>query len=180
VDRLQRRAWLGQMEITLAPREFDLLWHFVQQPGRVFTRSELLDEVWGLSHDGYDHTVNSHINRLRSKLGDERTMPDSSTRCGVWATVSRQPHDAHPDPATGARLATPACAGCGTDRTPDAAVGCCMYLLLQHFSAQNALEASQRMNLGLAQYVPSSRTLACWMRKATPAPTGCRNWPCTS
>jgi DNA-binding response OmpR family regulator len=38
----------------------------------VFTRSELLDEVWGYSHDGYDHTVNSHINRLRSKLGDER------------------------------------------------------------------------------------------------------------
>ncbi len=72
VDRLQRRAWLRRAEVVLAPREFDLLWHFVQQPGRVFTRSELLAEVWGLGHDGYDHTVNSHINRLRSKLGDER------------------------------------------------------------------------------------------------------------
>ena len=72
VDRLQRRAWLAGVEIVLAPREFDLLWHFVQYPGRVFTRSELLADVWGHGHDGYDHTVNSHINRLRSKLGDER------------------------------------------------------------------------------------------------------------
>ena len=72
VDRLQRRAWLEGVEITLAPREFDLLWHFVQHPGRVYTRTELLADVWGHGHDGYDHTVNSHINRLRSKLGDER------------------------------------------------------------------------------------------------------------
>ena len=72
VDRLQRRAWMGSTEIVLAPREFDLLWHFVQHPGRVYTRTELLAAVWGHGHDGYDHTVNSHINRLRSKLGDER------------------------------------------------------------------------------------------------------------
>jgi DNA-binding response OmpR family regulator len=72
VDRVQRRAWLASAEIVLTPREFDLLWHFVQHPGRVFTRAELLADVWGHGHDGYDHTVNSHINRLRSKLGDER------------------------------------------------------------------------------------------------------------
>jgi DNA-binding response OmpR family regulator len=72
VDRVQRRAWLTGTEIVLTPREFDLLWHFIQHPGRVFTRTELLADVWGLGHDGYDHTVNSHINRLRSKLGDER------------------------------------------------------------------------------------------------------------
>ncbi|WP_428423056.1 response regulator transcription factor [Methylibium sp.] len=72
VDRTQRRAWLSGAEIVLTPREFDLLWHFVQHPGRVFTRTELLADVWGHGHDGYDHTVNSHINRLRSKLGDER------------------------------------------------------------------------------------------------------------
>jgi DNA-binding response OmpR family regulator len=72
VDRVQRRAWLSGVEIVLTPREFDLLWHFIQHPGRVFTRTELLADVWGLAHDGYDHTVNSHINRLRSKLGDER------------------------------------------------------------------------------------------------------------
>ena len=72
VDRVQRRAWLSGTEVVLTPREFDLLWHFVQHPGRVFTRTELLSDVWGHGHDGYDHTVNSHINRLRSKLGDER------------------------------------------------------------------------------------------------------------
>jgi DNA-binding response OmpR family regulator len=72
VDRTERRAWLSGNELVLTPREFDLLWHFVQHPGRVFTRSELLSDVWGYGHDGYDHTVNSHINRLRSKLGDDR------------------------------------------------------------------------------------------------------------
>ena len=41
-------------------------------PDRVFTRTELLASVWGYGHDGYDHTVNSHINRLRTKLGDDR------------------------------------------------------------------------------------------------------------
>jgi len=87
VDRLQRRAWLAQGEIALAPREFDLLWHFVQHPGRVFTRTELLDEVWGYSHDGYDHTVNSHINRLRSKLGDERA--DAGFIHTVWGVGYR-------------------------------------------------------------------------------------------
>jgi DNA-binding response OmpR family regulator len=68
VDRVQRRAWVASAEVLLAPREFDLLWHFVQHPGRVFTRAELLADVWGHGHDGYDHTVNSHINRLRTKL----------------------------------------------------------------------------------------------------------------
>jgi DNA-binding response OmpR family regulator len=72
IDREQRRVRLDGELLPLTAREFDLLWHFVQHPGRVFTRSELLADVWGYGHDGYDHTVNSHINRLRSKLGDER------------------------------------------------------------------------------------------------------------
>jgi DNA-binding response OmpR family regulator len=73
IDRLRRRAWLDGQELVLTPREFDLLWHFMGHPGRAFTRAELLEQVWGYGHDGYDHTVNSHINRLRSKLGDERS-----------------------------------------------------------------------------------------------------------
>ncbi len=71
VDRLQRRAWLREQELTLTAREFDLLWHFAGHPGRAFTRTELLHDVWGYGHDGYDHTVNSHINRLRAKLGED-------------------------------------------------------------------------------------------------------------
>jgi DNA-binding response OmpR family regulator len=73
IDRSQRRAWLAEQEIVLTPREFDLLWHFMRHPGRAFTRAELLEQVWGYGHDGYDHTVNSHINRLRAKLGDDRS-----------------------------------------------------------------------------------------------------------
>ena len=87
VERAQRRAWLAGAELVLTPREFDLLWHFVQQPGRVFTRTELLADVWGYGHDGYDHTVNSHINRLRSKLGDDRG--ESSYIHTVWGVGYR-------------------------------------------------------------------------------------------
>ena len=69
ISRRERRAWLRDAELALAPREFDLLWHFMAAPGRAFSREELLREVWGYGHDGYDHTVNTHINRLRNKLG---------------------------------------------------------------------------------------------------------------
>jgi DNA-binding response OmpR family regulator len=70
IDRVQRKAWLAAQELTLTPREFSLLWHFAHQPGRAFSRSDLLAAVWGYGHDGYDHTVNTHINRLRKKLGE--------------------------------------------------------------------------------------------------------------
>jgi DNA-binding response OmpR family regulator len=87
VDRTQRRAWLSDEEVLLTPREFDLLWYFIQHPGKVFTRSELLADVWGYGHDGYDHTVNSHINRLRSKLGDDRA--ESNYIHTVWGVGYR-------------------------------------------------------------------------------------------
>jgi DNA-binding response OmpR family regulator len=87
IDRIQRRTWIVDVEIILTPREFDLLWHFVQHPGRVFTRSELLADVWGYGHDGYDHTVNSHINRLRSKLGEDSA--ESSFIHTIWGVGYR-------------------------------------------------------------------------------------------
>lgn len=61
--------------VDLTAKEFDLLLHFARQPGRVFTRSQLLDNVWGYGHDGYEHTVNSHINRLRSKIEEDPAVP---------------------------------------------------------------------------------------------------------
>ena len=61
--------------ITLTAKEFDLLLHFARQPGRVFTRGQLLDSVWGYGHEGYEHTVNSHINRLRSKIEEDPAAP---------------------------------------------------------------------------------------------------------
>ncbi len=63
------------MPVELTAREFDLLLHFARNPGQVFKRSELLDEVWGYGHDGYEHTVNSHINRLRSKIEENPAEP---------------------------------------------------------------------------------------------------------
>jgi DNA-binding response OmpR family regulator len=57
----------GQLQ-DLTALEFDLLLHFAQHPGHVFSRSQLLTAVWGYSHDGYEHTVTTHINRLRAKL----------------------------------------------------------------------------------------------------------------
>ena len=56
--------------------EFDLLLHFASHPGRVFSRSQLLDAVWGYTHDGYEHTVTTHINRLRNKLEADPMRPE--------------------------------------------------------------------------------------------------------
>ena len=57
-------------------REFDLLVHFARHPGRVYSRDQLLDQVWGYQHSGYDHTVNSHINRLRAKIERDPQNPE--------------------------------------------------------------------------------------------------------
>ncbi len=75
IDVGKRRVNLGGREVTLTAREFDLLLHFARQPGRVFTRTQLLDRVWGYSHEGYEHTVNSHINRLRAKIESDPAKP---------------------------------------------------------------------------------------------------------
>jgi two-component system OmpR family response regulator len=73
VDR--RRVAVAGREIPLTAKEFDLLLYFARQPGRVFGRSQLLDQVWGYGHEGYEHTVNSHINRLRAKLEPNPAEP---------------------------------------------------------------------------------------------------------
>ena len=69
-------------EIELTSKEFDLLLHFARHPGQVFRRSELLDVVWGYGHEGYEHTVNSHINRLRAKIEKDPSSP--SQIITVW------------------------------------------------------------------------------------------------
>ena len=73
--------------LDLTSREFDLLLHFAKQPGRVFRRAELLDEVWGYGHDGYEHTVNTHINRLRRKLEHDPSDPQHVVT--VWGVGYR-------------------------------------------------------------------------------------------
>ena len=75
VDPDKREVLLGGDNVELTAREFDLLWHFISNPGRVFSRSQLLDSVWGYGHAGYEHTVNSHINRLRAKIEADPAKP---------------------------------------------------------------------------------------------------------
>ncbi len=70
----RRQVQLDGRDVELTAKEFDLLYFFARHPEKVFNRSQLLDKVWGYGHDGYEHTVNSHINRLRNKIepaGDE-------------------------------------------------------------------------------------------------------------
>jgi len=76
IDAQKHQVTLHGKEVELTAREFDLLWHFVQHPGQVFTRTQLLDSVWGYGHEGYEHTVNSHINRLRAKIEKDPAKPD--------------------------------------------------------------------------------------------------------
>ena len=66
---------IGGKEVELTAKEFDLLEFFARHPGRVFTRAQLLDHVWGYVHDGYEHTVNTHINRLRRKIEADPSHP---------------------------------------------------------------------------------------------------------
>lgn len=68
LDPRRRQALYAGHELSLTAREYDLLLLFAQNMGVVFTRSDLLDQVWGSAYSGYEHTVNSHINRLRGKL----------------------------------------------------------------------------------------------------------------
>lgn len=75
LDQARREVIIAGTPVDLTAREFDLLWHFATHPGQVFTRSQLLDSVWGYGHEGYEHTVNSHINRLRSKIEKDSSTP---------------------------------------------------------------------------------------------------------
>jgi DNA-binding response OmpR family regulator len=76
IDVAKRRVSLEGEVVDLTAKEFDLLVHFARHPGRVYTRSELLDRVWGYGHDSYQHTVNSHINRLRAKIERDPSRPE--------------------------------------------------------------------------------------------------------
>jgi len=84
INTQTREVIKQQQQLELTAKEFDLLLYFARHPGQVFNRMQLLDKVWGYGHDGYEHTVNSHINRLRGKLEtDPRTPKFIKTIWGV-------------------------------------------------------------------------------------------------
>lgn len=75
LDTVRRELLRGNEPVPLTLREFDLLHFLLKHPARPFSRSELLQRVWGDGFDGYEHTVNSHINRLRSRIEDDPREP---------------------------------------------------------------------------------------------------------
>ncbi|HEY2255309.1 MAG TPA: response regulator transcription factor [Variovorax sp.] len=82
IDPVAREVHVDDRPVELTPREFDLLHFFARHPGKVFSRLDLLNQVWGYQHDGYEHTVNTHINRLRTKVEADPAQP--SRILTVW------------------------------------------------------------------------------------------------
>jgi len=87
IEPKKRKVMLSNEKIELTPKEFDLLILFASHPGKTFSREKLLERVWGYQFDGYDHTVNSHINRLRNKI--EKDPPNPTYLKTVWGVGYR-------------------------------------------------------------------------------------------
>ncbi|HEX7999281.1 MAG TPA: response regulator transcription factor [Pyrinomonadaceae bacterium] len=82
IDPAKREVTVGERQVELTPKEFDLLRLFASNPGRVFPRKYLLEKIWDYSYEGYDRTIDSHINRLRAKIEDNPENP--SMVLTVW------------------------------------------------------------------------------------------------
>ena len=95
IDTSGREVRKGNDDVSLTAREFDLLLHFARHPGQVFSRAQLLDSVWGYGHEGYEPTVHSHINRLRSKIENDPAHPLLIVTC--WGIGYK--FDATPSPS---------------------------------------------------------------------------------
>ncbi|MGE0311128.1 MAG: winged helix-turn-helix domain-containing protein [Lautropia sp.] len=90
IDTAAREVRIDDVPVALTAREFDLLLHLARHPGRVFSRMQLLDAVWGTTFEGYEHNVNTHINRLRAKIEKDPAAPvyvltvrGAGYRCGA-------------------------------------------------------------------------------------------------
>ena len=75
VDPVRREVTIADKHVDLTPKEFDLLRLFAANPGRVFPRKYLLEKIWDYSYEGYDRTIDSHINRLRAKIEENPENP---------------------------------------------------------------------------------------------------------
>ncbi|WP_373518355.1 response regulator transcription factor [Pricia sp.] len=76
IDIDKRKVLLDDHKVELSPKEFELLVLMASNPGRNYSRTELLNIIWGYNFDGYEHTVNSHINRLRAKIESDMAHPN--------------------------------------------------------------------------------------------------------
>jgi two-component system, OmpR family, alkaline phosphatase synthesis response regulator PhoP len=75
IDPVTREVTIAERHVELTPKEFDLLRLFAGNPGRVFPRKYLLEKIWDYSYEGYDRTIDSHINRLRAKIEENPDNP---------------------------------------------------------------------------------------------------------
>lgn len=75
VDIEKRKVMVRHKKVDLSPKEFELLVLMASHPGKSYSRADLLKLVWGYDFDGYEHTVNSHINRLRAKIEADMNNP---------------------------------------------------------------------------------------------------------
>jgi len=75
INKEKRMVSLKGKRLTLTNKEFDMLFLLAGNPGKTFSRQEMLEQVWGYTFEGYEHTVTSHINRLRIKIEDDLTQP---------------------------------------------------------------------------------------------------------
>lgn len=75
IDYSKRQVYINGKVLSLTVKEFELLDLFARNPGRVFSRADLLNTIWGYNFEGYEHTVNTHINRLRNKLEKDPAKP---------------------------------------------------------------------------------------------------------
>jgi DNA-binding response OmpR family regulator len=75
VDYAKHQVTVRDKTLNLTVKEFELLDLFARNPGRVFSRADLLNTIWGYNFEGYEHTVNTHINRLRNKLEIDPSKP---------------------------------------------------------------------------------------------------------
>lgn len=75
IDTDKRKVMLHENRVDLSPKEFDLITLLASNPGKSYSRKRLLNLVWGYDFEGYEHTVNSHINRLRGKIEEDISKP---------------------------------------------------------------------------------------------------------
>ncbi len=76
IDVEKRRVLVDEKKVELSPKEFELLTLLASNPGKSYNRSRLLNLIWGYEFEGYEHTVNSHINRLRAKIEPDMANPN--------------------------------------------------------------------------------------------------------
>ncbi|HZS09093.1 MAG TPA: response regulator transcription factor [Blastocatellia bacterium] len=75
IDPARREVTINGRHVELTPKEFELLALFASHPGRVYSRKYLLENIWDYTYSGYDRTIDSHINRLRSKIEEDPDHP---------------------------------------------------------------------------------------------------------